>query len=298
MSDPANPNVPLRDGNAITWDELFPPESNAQTASPAATTPAVVTPQNAQAPAAQQAVTAPAAPVIQTKTGTVYKTVEDAIKGIEHKDTVIADMRSRMILATGIDPLTGQPAQQTASQQQPAQKNYMQDKKGFYDDLVTAAQKNDAEGVWNAQAKLVFDALAPIAPVLSDFAKEKAVSTVSSEIKDFREFYSSDNYKQALNETPELANAIAIAENNLQEQHRLAGLYKVAYRISQGLRLPEILRSQQPAPASQPVRQTTAAQTLTPTTANEAQPNLYTKEGRKALQSRFEASGFADMPLV
>lgn len=294
MSDAANPNVPLRDGNGITWDELFPPET---ASSPAATTQAAGTPQNAQVTAVQPAAATPALPLITTKTGTVYKTVEDTIKGIEHKDTVIADMRSRMILATGIDPLTGQPAQQQVAQQ-PAQKNYISDKKAFYDDLVSAASKNDAEGVWNAQAKLVYDALAPMAPVLNNLAKEQAVSALTAEIKDFREFYSSDNYKQALADTPELANAIAYAENDLSQQGRLSGLYKVAYRISQGLRLPEILKQQAPLAASQPIRQTTAAQTLTPTSANESAPNLYTKEGRKTIQNRFEAQGFADMPLV
>lgn len=295
MSDPAASNVTPKDGNAITWDELFPPDSGA---SPAATTQAAGTPQNAQAPVTQATVTTPAAPVIQTKTGTVYKTVEDAIKGIEVKDASIGDMRSKLIVLTGIDPLTGRSVSADAQAvSQPQTKNYMQDKKGFYEDLVTAAQKNDAEGVWNAQAKLVFDALAPMTGTFLELGKEKAVNTVSAEIKDFREFYGSDNYKQALEETPELANAIAFAENNLSEQPRLAGLLKVAYRISQGLRVPEIVKANQQQ-SSQPVRQTTTGQTLPPATQNEAAPSLLTKEGRKAIQSRFEAQGFADMPLV
>jgi hypothetical protein len=296
--NPANPNVPLKDGNAITWDELFPPDAApAAPASQTATTPAQGTQPAVQVPAVQQPATTPATPVISTKTGTVYKTVEDAIKGIEHKDTVIADMRSRMILATGIDPLTGQPAQQAAAPQ-PQRANYMQDKQRFYNDLVTAAQKNDAEGVWNAQAQLVFDAMAPLTPVLTKIAKQDAVESVSAEIQDFKEFFHSANYKQALSETPELGDAIAAAESDLSHQHRLPGLYKVAYRISQGLRLPEILKAQQVSTPSQPVRQTTAASTLTPATQTNVQPGLYTKEGRKELQARFEASGGADLPLA
>jgi hypothetical protein len=295
MSTPAvvaaSASVPLKDGGAVTWEELFPTESGAQSATTQGTqqTPAAAQP-------VQPVVTEPAAPVIQTKTGTVYKTVDDAIKGIEHKDTVIADMRTRMILATGIDPLTGQPAQQFQAQQ-PA--NYMQDRQRFYNDLATAASKNDADGVWNAQTKLIYDALQPLAPVLGNLAKQQAIDSLSSEIKDIREFVSSDNYKTALEETPDLKAAIEAAEGDHRHYGRLPGLYKVAYRVSQGIRLPEILKSQPATAASQPVRPTTAAQTLTPTTQTpNVHPSMMTKEGRAELRARLEARGVADSPLV
>lgn len=287
----ANVNV---GSSSLTWDELFP--AGVDPAAQGATTPQGGTQPQSQAPATQTPATASASPVIQTKTGTVYKTIDDATKGIEHKDTVIADMRQRYILATGIDPLTGQPAMQGVGVHQPT--NYMQDKKRFFDDLSSAASKNDVDGVWNAQTKLIFDALAPLAPVMGNLAKQQAVEQLSSEIPDVREFMASDNYKKALTETPDLQAAIASAESNYEHYGRLPGLYKVAYRVSQGLRLPEILRSQAPASASQPVRQTTAASTLTPTTQTGFAPSLYTKEGRKALQAQLEAKGVADAPLV
>jgi hypothetical protein len=286
----ASASVPVKDGGAVSWEELFPE-------SQAATTPEGQQTQQVQAQPVQTAVTVPATPVIQTKTGTVYKTVEDAIRGIEHKDTVIADMRTRMILATGIDPLTGQPALPSGGVQQPA--NYMQDRKRFVDDLKTAAAKDDTDGIWNAQTKLIFDALQPLTPVMANLAKQQAVEQLAPEIKDIREFIGSDNYKQALTETPDLKAAIEAAENDYQHFNRLPGLYKVAYRVSQGIRLPEILKAQPQAPASQPVRPTTASQTLTPTTPEvAAHPSLMTRDGRKALRAQLEAKGVADMPLV
>lgn len=287
-------NIPLHTGGEISWDELFP--AGDTPVAQGATTPQGGTPAPAApVPPPQPAAAAPAAPVITTKTGTVYKTVDEAIKGIEHKDTVIADMRSRMILATGIDPLTGQPALPQSTVQQP--KNYLQDDgTAFYTDLVAAANKNDAKGVFNAQTKLIFDALAPLAPVMNSFAKQQAVQQLSAELPDAKEFIGSENYTKALDETPELKQAIAAAESDFQHHSRLPGLYKVAYRISQGLRLPEILKAQ-PQQPSQPVRQTTAASTLTPTDSHSAQPSMRTKEGRAALRAQLEAKGVADMPL-
>ena len=285
----ASASVPVKDGGAVSWDELFPSDQGA-------TTPTEGHTQQVQAPAVQQQATVSATPVIQTKTGTVYKTVEDAVKGIEHKDTVIADMRQRMILATGIDPLTGQPAS-FAGVQQPA--NYIQDRKRFVDDLKSAAAKDDTDGIWNAQTKLIFDALQPLTPALSSLAKQQAVEQLSPEIKDIREFIGSDNYKQALSETPDLKAAIEAAEGDYQHFNRLPGLYKVAYRVSQGIRLPEILKAQPQQQASQPVRSTTASQTLTPTTPEvAAHPSLMSRDGRKALRAQLEAKGVADMPLV
>ena len=289
-------NAVYRDGGALTWDELFPPGAETP-GSQGATTPQGGN-QPTQTPAATQtaAQTNAAAFELKTKTGTVYKSAEDAIKGIEHKDALIEQLRQRYILERGIDPVTGQQVQLQSTAQTV---NYMQDRKRYVEDLTQAAQKNDSDAIWQAQTKLVSDMLAPLAPVMSSFAKQQAIETLSGEIKDIREFVGGDDYKKALEDTPDLRDAIARAENDYQHHQRLSGLYKVAYRVSQGIRLPEILRAQPQQANAQPVRTTTATQTLPPPQQSSTQAALHgTREQRKELIARFEAQGAADRPLV
>jgi hypothetical protein len=297
MSDSAAAatHIPLHTGGEISWDELFPPEQGTQVA----TTQQGTQTQQTQAQGTQTTDAAAATPVqefLKTKTGTVYKTADDAIRGVEHKDTVIADLRQRMILATGIDPLTQQPVLQ---QQNVGPRSYMQDPSGksFYNDLVAAAQKNDAQGVYNAQTKLVYDALAPLAPVLGQLARNQAVESLQGEIADIREFVSGTNYQKALDETPSLKAAIQQAELDSQHYGRLPELYKVAYRVSQGMRLPEILKAQPAAPASQTVRPTATQTTLPPSDQQGVRPDMRTSAGRKEIQRQMEARGIADQPL-
>lgn len=297
----ANANVPVRDGGPITWEELFPESQQPTTA--ANSTGNAATSQAAQSTqvTGQEPTTAQqnaAAFEIRTSTGTVYKSLEEAIKGIEHKDNLLKQHRQREILERGIDPLTGRQVQLVEQQAQPY--NYMQDGKRYVEDLTSAAQKGDANAIWQAQTKLIYDAIAPAVPMMTAFAKQQAVDTVSSEIKDFREFYNSDNYKQALEEAPDLKDAISRAENQFEYAPRLAGLYKVAYRVSQGLRLPELLKAQPVATAAQPVRQTTAPATLAPATSTDSNitATMQSKEGRRAIIERFESQGHADRPLV
>jgi hypothetical protein len=289
--------VHLKDGGPITWDELFPDHEAPVSGTQVATTTAGGTQPSATDAAAQTAAANAAAFQLTTKTGTVYKSAEEAIKGIEHKDALIEQLRSRYILERGIDPITGQ---QVQLQQTVQQSNYMSDQKRYVDDLTAAAAKGDYQGIHNAQTKLIFDALAPLAPVMSNLAKQQAIDTVSLELKDFREFYGSDNYKAALNESPDLKDAIQRSEQDIQHNQRLSGLYKVAYRVSQGLRLPDLLKAQPANAATATVRQTTAPSTLAPAQASTEAPSaqMQTKEGRKALIDKFEAQGWGDKPLV
>lgn len=288
-------SVPYRDGGPLSWDELFPTEAQPAPGSQGATTPQGGQPTQAQV-AAQTAAANAAAFELKTKTGTVYKSAEDAIKGIEHKDALIEQLRQRYILERGIDPVTNQPVHLQTSQSQPA--NYMQDRKRYVDDLTQAAQKNDSEAIWNAQTKLIFDALAPLAPVMSKLAEQQAIETLSGEIKDIREFIGSEDYKRALEDAPGLSDAINRAKGDIQFNQQLSGLYKVAYRVSQGIRLPEILKAQ-PNQAAQPVRTTTAPATLAPATQTSVQASLHGgKASRDALIAQYEAQGVADRPLV
>ena len=84
-------------GGDYSLDDIFGDNSSTPTTD-------VPTPTETPAPLA----TTPAEPVIKTKTGTVYKTLGDAVEGIEHKDALIAQLRDQVKKNTGADPLTSQ----------------------------------------------------------------------------------------------------------------------------------------------------------------------------------------------
>src|SRR5438105_3686875 len=114
MPDPVVPQGPPQTqgwlGNAptgdLTLDQLFPPDSPVGdlTQAPPTTQPAT-TP---AAPAAPAASAPPPENFISTSTGTVYKTRDEAVKGLEHKDQLIEKLRKDHIEKFGVDPITGQ----------------------------------------------------------------------------------------------------------------------------------------------------------------------------------------------
>lgn len=271
-------------GADINWDELFPSDPGASVPSQ----PATATPSDATLPASQPPAPVSPSDFLKTTTGTVYKSQEDAIKGIEHKDTLIEQLRQRYILERGIDPITNQPVQPTPQGPVP----YSQDPQRYFKDLVDAVQKNDPAAYYEAQQRMILDTLGPLGPTITNLAKAQATEAVSAELKDFKEVSSSEPYRKVLEEIPELKNAIELAESDYRFHNRLPGLLKVAYLAAQGRRMPELLRAQQPAAQpAQPTRPTTVPSTLTPPTEPSVAASLYSAEGRKALIANLEGRG-------
>jgi predicted restriction endonuclease len=256
--------------------------------------------------------TLPQAFELKTKTGTVYKSMDDAVTGIEHKDTLISQLRQFAIERTGIDPLTGQPLApqmqqmqqpQTGLQQQQPQgaEGYLKNPQKYFQDLYSAYANNDPNAYFATQQKLIEekmnDAYAPFVSVLMEQSKTNAISKVSNEINDFGKFYNSNAWKDTLQKFPSLANAIAVSESDIQYNQQLNDLYKMVYQLHQAAQLPELIRQQaQAAQPPQTVRPTTQPTSVTPpqTMTVPRNPNLVDANQRKAVIDAFESSGKAD----
>lgn len=230
----------------------------------------------------------------------VYKTGEDAVKGLNEKDALIEQLRQRYALTTGIDPITGKPVTQATQQQ--AEPDYFNNPAQYLDDLYNAAKKGGPEAYRDVQAKFIFDAVKPLQPILQKAAKDQAIS--SSEIQGLDKFVGSPSYTKALDANPELKQAISVGETNPGFYSRLPGLYKLAYLTAQGMQLPELLKAnasqtqttQSTTQQAQPVRQTQPVRTtVQQTTSNQPQrttaPSFKSIDGIKATIAAAEAAG-------
>lgn len=291
------PNAPS--GADISFDELFGVEDGSYPRS--------------QAPDPATASPAPQADdQFFLKTGsTVYKTLDDAVKGTEHKDAWIARAREYQRennLDENFQPRGVPNAPAPAAPVQPetsSQFKYLNNAKGYFEDLSQAASKGDYASYQRIQqeAQLEFNSqqFAPVVPLLSEVARNKAIREVSGDIKDFNTFVDSEDYRETLKQNPVLANAIKVCETDFSHTDQLPGLFRLAYLTNQGRRMPDLLRQQptQAAPTiqSQPPRPTTAPSTMTPppSTSPSQTSNWATdREARKALIKDTESRGLAD----
>lgn len=275
-----------------TFDSLFPAESSQAT-------------QQTQPAIAQPGTTQTQTPVVQDPQNgfflqgdkSVYKTAEDAQRGVNEKDALIEQLRQRYALTTGIDPITGKPV--TNQNVQQGETDYYQQPDQYLDALYNAAKKGGPEAYRDVQAKFLFDALKPIQPVFQKLAKDQALETLSVELPATKGFVGTPSYTKALELNPELKQAISISETDQRFHSRLPGLYKLAYLTAQGMQLPELLRAQ--ATQTQTTTQTTQTQTTpvrttvqstTPSPASQtARPSFKTIEGIRAYIQDAEARG-------
>lgn len=280
-----------------TFDALFPADG-------VGATPAAPQVQQTETPAAQVSQTQTPATQTQTPVNTqddvfvkgektVYKTREAAIEGLNQKDSLIDTLRQRYALATGIDPITGQPLT-PQNVQTPVEINYAQNPKQYMDDLYKAGQVGP-EALAAVQKKFILDSIGPnIVVAGNEIARSKAINTVSAEIKDFNTFIGTETYNKALDVVPELKNAIATAESDSQFSGQLPGLYKAAYLIGKGLQVPQIVAAanQQTNSQTRPVvTPTLSPRTPTITPTQTAKPNFKTLEGLRAIIAEQEAKG-------
>jgi hypothetical protein len=270
-------------------DELFP--ADPAPAPQAPVTPPVVAesvPVTPQAPPI-----APNEPYLKASTGTVYNTREAAEQGIAQKDAVIEQLRQRIALATGIDPLSERPVAAVGPQ---GNKNYMTDPDSYTDALKGAHNPRELADV---QSKFVMDVFQPLAPAITSVSREQAFSKVKAEIPEFSNFYGSTDYKATLDTVPDLKEAIETAEGDIRYHTRLPQLLKVAYLVNQGRKLPELLKQVQPAtPNPTPVRPTNVPSTsVPPEPIVTSGTSVFTdSSARKAYIAEFEKN-FGNRPL-
>jgi len=277
-----------------TFDSLFPAESASVTVAPAQQVTAQPGTQPNPGQQTHPAGTTPQGQDYFLKgTSSVYKTSEEATKGINEKDALIEQLRQKYALTTGIDPVTGQPVGQVNQQQQ---QDYIQNPTKYLDDLYNAAKAGGPEAYRDVQSKFIFDAVKPLQPLLQRVARDQAAAEAGTEIKGMTEFLGSPAYQKALDSNPELKQAVSVGETDYRFHSRLPGLYKLAYLTAQGMQLPELLKaqaaqSQTTAQSTQPVRTTVQPTTASRSTTQGANPSFKTIEGIKATIADMESRG-------
>jgi len=291
-------------GGDALFSDLFPTDQGIPPTTGEPTTPASPAPQAAPSPAAPTPQSAPDYFLRNADGTVVYKTQEEAVRGLEHKDAIIQQLRERYILERGVDPLTNQPIRLPDTSQGPqVPASYTQNQRQFLQDLVQAADKADGDAYFRTHAKLVYDLLSPLAPVIAGFAKQQAVEQLGQQFTDFRGFLQSPVYAQVLRDAPDLKQAIEIAESDPMLAQRLPQLYGLAYRAGQGYRVSELLEKAKTANPTQPGRPTTESRTATPPTpagpgVTSIAEALGTSEGRKAIIEQFESQGLQNRPII
>lgn len=274
-----------------TFDSLFPADGQHTAVAPVQQTPAKqdVAPQGQQTPVVNQQ------PDFFLKgEKSVYRTPEEATRGINEKDAVIEQLRQRYALTTGIDPITGKPVA-INGQPQPESIDYSQNPNQYLEDLYAAAKKGGPEAYRDVQQKFIFDTVAPLRPILQKAARDQATEVLNAELPDSKGFVGTPAYSRALDANPELKQAINVGETDHRFHSRLPGLYKLAYLTAQGMQLPELLKAKapqtQPPPVTPaPVRTTVTPTTTTPTTTN-VRPSFGNIEGIRAVIREMEGKG-------
>jgi hypothetical protein len=225
-------------------------------------------------------------PFLKAKTGTVYKTKEEAELGIERKDQLITQLREQVQRATGQDPLR-------PVREEPRPVNYAENHEQYLRDVNDAVARKDTAAYMEAQKKFVYDTMAPIAPALINLNKANAERVLAEKYPDFKGFRNSEIYRDLEETSPLLAQAIRTAEDNPAAAAQLPELYEIAYLTSQGRRVPEIVRSVHPQTPTSPRPTVHSSPVSAPAVTGQpvASPSLDTREGRKALIAQQEAAG-------
>ena len=283
-------NLSAAPGADINFDDLFPVEPEnlgAPQAPPSGTVPQ----QTPQAPDF----------LIKSEDGKiVYKTAEEAINGIRHKDELVERYRT-YLQSQGVDPNTLQkkdPEPQVQNPQGP-QFKYLGNEDKLFDALSGAVQTQNkkayAQALREYNEEVMQQSFAPVAPFISEVARQRAVREVSKEAPEFVTFQSSAAYNEALDRLPKLKQAIEYAENDFNAAASLPELYKIAYLVSQGMKRPEPVAAAPAAPTPAPVaRPTLASSTMTPPQPS-APPSMANADSRKQLINDLLARGAGDI---
>lgn len=266
-----------------TFDSLFPAESS--------------TPRVAQQPTQQGTQAAPPAATQTTQTNeaylkgdrSVYRTAEAAIEGINQKDALIEQLRTRYALTTGIDPITGQAV---GAAQQHVELDYAQNPQQYLTDLYEASKKGPQDYA-SVQQKFIMDTLKPVQPFVQNSVRQQAIATVSKDNPEISKFLESPAYQATLDANEDLKNAITSAETDSRFYSRLPNLMKLAHLAGQGMQVPELLKAKAAQTQNLPPAQvrTTTQQTTPAPAQRTTQPNMKSIDGIRAIIANAEANG-------
>ncbi len=193
---------------------------------------------------------------LKASTGTVYRSQEDAVRGIEEKDRTIERLKSQ---------LASMPQPQPTTPQAPDGTQYAKD---LFKRLSAAAQAGDEVSYVQALTELQMNNLQPFAGLLNEVAREKAIRAMEPEAKDFRHFVGSAEYERTLEQFPLLKDAIKLAETDPYRSGQLPEFYKLVYRSYSAEHANDVARqiaqSTQPAPPPSRPTLTSSTPTLPP----------------------------------
>lgn len=261
-------------GADMNLDDLFPAEPVSVMATTVASQPAQ--------PTAPATTTPPVTTVQPDETflkgeRSVYRTRDAAVQGLNEKDALIEQLRQQYSLATGIDPISKRPLSSAPQ----AAESYVTNSKKYVADL-RAAQTD--EQLAKVQAKFVMDTLQPVAPAIANATKNSAIQQARTTVPEFDTFYGSKDYKDTLEQTPSLRDAIEAAESDIQFHSRLPDLYRTAYLVSRGIKLPELIKQQSTAAGqpNTPVRTVPVTTAPAPETTTVASPETIFDAGLNA----------------
>ena len=297
MPEPNTPQVPRSQAESYGWmadapggdinlDELFP---NTE-----------VAPQMQPPPTAQPTQSAPPPPqdFIVTATGTRYRSPEDAIKGIEEKDRIIAELRAKQAAETGHDPLRRTPQEPPKDPRQE-----------MFERLSKAAQTGNHADYIETLQEITRQTIAPYAPMIAEVGREKAIRNVSAENPAIRDFVNSADYRAVLERRPRLAQAIQNAEQDPSLAEQLQEFYGLAYADAVSRQVPQIARQAAQSAAPPPPN---PRPTLTPSHSTPPATSQYSgysldnlpvnrqarQEALKALKERFAGAQDTDWGKV
>lgn len=253
---------------------------------------------------------APSQPEFYIKTdGTVYKSREDAERGVQQKDQLIAQLRSMVSAVTGEDPLAKSGAKPAPTSVQPKPVSYLQDSRRYAEDLQKASEFGQQTGNWdsyrNVQAQLQFEvtqaAVGPYMPVVQNVGRQQAINDVIRTNPDFRTFYASEEYQKVLEARPKLASFIQYAEQQPTMQEELKELYQSVWDARQAAKLPELVKQHQTPqnPTPRMPQQSIARPSLQVPDQQRAQvrpstPDFGSSAGRQAIINDLKQKGIED----
>jgi hypothetical protein len=224
----------------------------------------------------------------------VYKTADEAARGIEHKDTLIASLRQRYISEHGIDPITNQ----AVSQQKPAPQgkpSYLDSTDRFFEDLVGAVQTNNRAAYKDAFVALTREVMKkdfdPYRQVLDQVAQQNALQETQKLNPEVPQFVGSANYKTVLESFPSLRGAVERAAVDPSLQTMLPELYRLAYAAHLMQSRPAQAATSVARPPVTPVRPTTSGTSVPPPASLSSKPDMSTLEGIQAYIKQAEAKG-------
>jgi len=216
-----------------------------------------------------QAPQAPPPPVpdyfLKAETGTVYKTAEEAARGVAEKDRMISQQKQQLeyLQRVAQAALGGQPQAQTAAQQQASLLNALEGSVQRGD--MTFDQAMQAF-VQQASQRQFQQGMEPLQPLIRHANRIQALEVAAQRYDpNIASFYGKESYNKTLESYPELREAIEIAEANPQFAAKLPGLYRMTFQLASGT----------PAPAAtQPTQQTVPQSNQPPQTLglNSPQP--------------------------